>query len=241
MRTKAGGIEIPPYERPQIWDEDVLPSWRRWARWHTRLNDYLLAAHASYRATGRPIMCALELVYPDMHPVTDQYLLGEDLLVAPVLSPDCGLRRIVFPPGEWIDLFDPMVSYEGPVTVEVAVGPDDIPVFVRAGAVLSLLPDDVDSLSPYAAPLPDRRQVLAFPRADWAGALGPDAVGRSVVSDDSWTLELSADRPYTWDLSAWLPDPSGTINSDADWTLEAGALTCSLSGSKTVLRVTRPA
>ncbi|HEX6492363.1 MAG TPA: TIM-barrel domain-containing protein, partial [Candidatus Dormibacteraeota bacterium] len=38
MRTKAGGIEIPPYERPQIWDLDVLPAWRRWARWHTRLN-----------------------------------------------------------------------------------------------------------------------------------------------------------------------------------------------------------
>jgi alpha-glucosidase (family GH31 glycosyl hydrolase) len=238
MRTKAGGIEIPPYERPQIWDEEVLPSWRRWARWHTRLNDYLLAAHASYRSSGRPIMCALELAYPDMHPVTDQYLLGEDLLVAPVLSPDCKLRRIVFPPGGWIDLFDPLASYEGPETVEVGVGPDDIPVFVRAGAVLSLLPDDVDSLSPYAAPLPDRRHVLAFPRADWAGALGPDAAGRSVVSGDSWTLELSADRPYTWDLSAWLPEPPGTIDSDAAWTLEGGVLTCSLSGSKTVFSTT---
>jgi hypothetical protein len=183
-------------------------------------------------------MCALELAYPDMHPVTDQYLLGEDLLVAPVLSPDCKLRRIVFPPGGWIDLFDPLASYEGPETVEVGVGPDDIPVFVRAGAVLSLLPDDVDSLSPYAAPLPDRRHVLAFPRADWAGALGPDAAGRSVVSGDSWTLELSADRPYTWDLSAWLPEPPGTIDSDAAWTLEGGVLTCSLSGSKTVFSTT---
>ncbi|MGH7750223.1 MAG: TIM-barrel domain-containing protein, partial [Candidatus Dormibacteria bacterium] len=48
MRTKAGGIEIPAYERPQIWDAGVLPSWRRWARWHTRLNDYLMAAHDTY-------------------------------------------------------------------------------------------------------------------------------------------------------------------------------------------------
>ena len=93
-------------------------------------------------------------------------------------------------------------------------------------------------MSPYAAPLPDRRQVLAFPRADWAGALGPDVVGRSVVSDDSWTLELSADRPYTWDLSAWLPEPPGTIDSDAAWTLEGGVLTSSLSGSTTVFTMT---
>ena len=47
--------------------------------------------------------------------------------------------------------------------------PDDIPVFVRAGAVLALLPDDVDSLSPYGRELPDRRDVLAFP----AGPGGP--------------------------------------------------------------------
>jgi hypothetical protein len=58
MRTKAGGIEVPEYRRPQIWDPDVLPTWRRHARWHTRLNDYLMAAHETYRATGRPIMCA---------------------------------------------------------------------------------------------------------------------------------------------------------------------------------------
>ena len=139
MRTKAGGIQFPPYERPQIWDADVLPSWRRWARWHTRLN--------------------------------------------------------------------PLLSYSGPGAAAVEVGPDDIPVFVRAGAVLSLLPDDVDSLSPYAPELAERRHILAFPRVDWAGALGPDHRGRSEVLGDSWTLELSADSTHTWDVSAWLPRP----------------------------------
>jgi alpha-glucosidase (family GH31 glycosyl hydrolase) len=84
MRTKAGGIEVPEYARPQIWDPDVLPAWRRWAGWHTRLNDYLMAAHETYRATGRPILCALELAYPDIGPVPDRYMLGEQLLVAPV-------------------------------------------------------------------------------------------------------------------------------------------------------------
>jgi alpha-D-xyloside xylohydrolase len=53
MRTKSSGIEVPEYRRPQIWDPDVLPVWRRYASWHTRLNDYLMAAHATYRATGR--------------------------------------------------------------------------------------------------------------------------------------------------------------------------------------------
>jgi alpha-glucosidase (family GH31 glycosyl hydrolase) len=237
MRTKAGGIQFPPYERPQIWDEDVLPSWRRWARWHTRLNDYLLASHAVYRATGRPIMCALELAYPEMEPVTDQYLLGDDLLVAPVLWPGCQTRRIVFPPGGWIDLFNPLLSYSGLDAAAVEVGPDDIPVFVRAGAVVSLLPDDVDSLSPYAPELPDRRHILAFPRVDWAGALGPDHWGRSEVLGDSWTLELSASSTRTWDVSAWLPRPPREVTLDGSSTFEGGVLSCSVSGLSAMVRV----
>ena len=62
-------------------------------------------------------MCALELVYPDLGPVPDQYLLGEHLLVAPVLEPDCRSRRVVLPPGRWTDLFDPARSFAGPAVI----------------------------------------------------------------------------------------------------------------------------
>ena len=154
MRTKAGGIEVPAYRRPQIWDADILPHWVRWTRWHTRLNDYLVAAHETYRRTGRPIMCALELEHPDAGPVHDQYLLGPDLLVAPVLEPGAVTRRVVVPPGRWDPLFVDGPGLQGPGEVEVLVTLEEIPVFVRAGAVLPLLPDDGRSLSPYAGQPP---------------------------------------------------------------------------------------
>ena len=204
MRTKSSGIEVPEYRRPQIWDPDVLPTWRRYARWHTRLNDYLMAAHAAYRATGRPIMCALELVYPDIGPVSDQYLLGDQLLVAPVLEPGRTSRRVVLPPGGWADLFDPRRSFTGPAVLDVPAGPDDIPVFVRAGAVLALLPDEVRSLSPYAPAIPASRAVLAVPGAPghaWAGPLGPDLAGRAHADGESWTLELSGPADMSWQLT----------------------------------------
>jgi alpha-glucosidase (family GH31 glycosyl hydrolase) len=151
MRTKAGGIEVPAYRRPQIWDPDILPHWVRWTRWHTRLNDYLMAAHETYRRTGRPIMCALELEHPGIGPVDDQYLLGPDLLVAPVLEPGAVSRHVVVPPGRWSPLFVDGPPLEGPTDTEVLVTLQEIPVFVRAGTVLPLLPDDGRSLSPYAS------------------------------------------------------------------------------------------
>jgi sulfoquinovosidase len=244
MRTKAGGIEVPAYDRPQIWDPDVLPSWRRWARWHTRLNDYLMAAHDAYRATGRPIMCALELAYPGMGPVPDQYLLGEDLLVAPVLEPGCTRRRVILPEGRWADLFEPARSFTGPGVTEVEVGPDDIPVFARCGAVLALLPEDTMSLSPYAPGPDDRRSVLAFPPDQaQAGshqplqtALGPGLSCRAEGGDGWWTLELSAPRPFAWEVTVPLPRAPAQVDAAGPWSFSSGILTCLVTGTRPAVR-----
>jgi sulfoquinovosidase len=245
MRTKSSGIEIPPYDRPQIWDPDILPSWRRWAGWHTRLNDYLMAAHEQYRATGRPIMCALELAYPDIGPVPDEYLLGEHLLVAPVLEPGCTRRRVVLPEGSWSDLFRPGRSFTGPGVIEVDVGPDDIPVFARRGTVLALLPEDSRSLSPYAPPLPDRRSILAFPADPQPSsaqpadiALGPDLSCRTEAGEGWWQLELLAPRTFTWDVTAPLPHALADIAADGPWSFSQGVLSCSVTSARATIRVT---
>ena len=240
MRTKAGGIEVPEYARPQIWDPEILPAWRRWASWHTRLNDYLMAAHQTYRATGRPIMCALELAYPDMGPVPDQYLLGEDLLVAPVLEPGCTARRVVLPAGGWVDLFDPSRSATGPGVIEVPVGPDDIPVFARAGAVLALLPEAVGSLSPYAPALPDWRSVVSFPGepgTSWAGRIGPGLSASTETGSESWALELSAPREFAWDVTARLPAEPVEADAGGSWSFAGGTFSCSVTGTTTAIRV----
>lgn len=236
MRTKSSGIELEPHERPQIWDDDVLPSWRRWARWHTRLNDYLMASHETYRATGRPIMCPLGLVYPNLTD-EDEYLFGESLLVAPVLEPGRTSREVTFPPGQWIDLFGSGRSFEGPQRTGVEVGPDDIAVFVKQGAVIALLPDDVDSLSPYAAPIADRRDVLAFPGVTWRGALGPGLRCRSVCTEGEWSLELDATREFTWDITAALRSPPAHVDVEGDWSFELGTFRCSTAGFSQVVRV----
>jgi alpha-glucosidase len=238
MRTKSAGIEVPEYGRPQIWDPDVLPSWRRWSGWHTRLNDYLMAAHEAYRESGRPIMCALELAYPELGAVPDQYLLGPDLLVAPVLEPDCTARRVVLPPGRWVDLFSPRRSFAGPGEISAAVGPDDIPVLARAGAVLSLLPADTGSLSPYGPALPPRRTVLAFPGEpgqDWSGALGPGLSGRSRWEQDSWMLELSGPQDASYEVTAWLPADPREVAVAGPWSSAGGVLTCSVPGPSALI------
>ena len=50
MRTKRSGIAIPSYTRPQVFDPEILPHWRRYTKLHTQLYPYLRAADAELPA-----------------------------------------------------------------------------------------------------------------------------------------------------------------------------------------------
>jgi hypothetical protein len=65
-----------------------------------------------------------------------QYMLGRNLLVAPVGSPgDPAEKTVWFPPGVWVDLFTGR-RHRGPGTERLAVPLDRMPVFARAGAIV---------------------------------------------------------------------------------------------------------
>ncbi|MBO0685631.1 MAG: hypothetical protein J2P45_20940, partial [Candidatus Dormibacteraeota bacterium] len=151
MRAKSAGVAIPISERPQIWDSSILPHWRRWASLHTRLNPYLMAAAREYVETGMPVMRHLVLTHPEDEVAAgleDQYLLGPDLLVAPVLEEGARSRRLYLPGGRWADAWTGTV-HEGPAWLEVAAPLDLAPVLIREGAEVPLLAADVMTLTDY--------------------------------------------------------------------------------------------
>jgi len=82
--------------------------------------------------TGEPIMRSLEYASPHQgyERITDQFLLGDRLLVAPVLEKDARQRAVVLPPGEWRG-FDGK-RYTGPTRVTLPVRLDELCYFERA-------------------------------------------------------------------------------------------------------------
>jgi hypothetical protein len=65
-----------------------------------------------------------------------QYMLGDELLVAPVGSPgDPARKRVWFPPGKWVDLFTGEV-HSGPRARTLKVPLERMPLFARAGAIV---------------------------------------------------------------------------------------------------------
>ncbi|HEY9523934.1 MAG TPA: TIM-barrel domain-containing protein [Thermopolyspora sp.] len=102
-----------------------------------RLMPYIYSAAIDAARTGAPMMRALCVDHPD-DPVAWQadleYLLGRDLLVAPMTSPE-GVRQVYFPAGDWVDHWTGEVVHGGRY-VTISAPLDKIPLFVRFGALI---------------------------------------------------------------------------------------------------------
>ncbi len=81
--------------------------------------------------TGEPILRNLEYNYPGMGyaEVRDEFLMGDDLLVAPQIVKGADTRQVVVPPGTW--KADDGSSVTGPKTITVETPLSRLPHFVR--------------------------------------------------------------------------------------------------------------
>ncbi len=107
------------------------------------LSPYTYSAAWEATQTGQPVCRPLYLDDPGSpgaydHP--DEYRFGRDLLVAPVLTAgETASRTVWFPPGRWIGWFDGR-TYTGPSTATVTSTLGQMPVFLRAGGVVTQIP-----------------------------------------------------------------------------------------------------
>ena len=87
-----------------------------------------LAKNAS--VTGEPIMRYMEYEFPNsgMADITDQFMLGEDILVAPVMEKGALKRKVALPAGKWEFYGDIL---DGGDTVEVDAPIGRLPIFKR--------------------------------------------------------------------------------------------------------------
>ncbi|WP_329245642.1 glycosyl hydrolase [Streptomyces sp. NBC_01478] len=103
-----------------------------------RLLPYFMTLAHLARRTGAPYVRPLWWGAPEdraLRDCEDAFLLGDCLLVAPVLCPGSDRRAVQLPRGRWYDTETEQV-YEGPAQILVDAPLSRIPVLARAGAVL---------------------------------------------------------------------------------------------------------
>jgi alpha-D-xyloside xylohydrolase len=141
LQLGGGGSD----HNPWTYDEEAASIYAGLARLHQQLVPYLARIVEEARTRGMPTIRSLPLAYPeDTYRGDDEYLLGPDLLVAPVIVPNVTSRSVHVPKGTWIAWWDGQIV-EGPRDLEVPAPLGKPPLFVRAGALIPMQAEGVDT------------------------------------------------------------------------------------------------
>ena len=101
------------------------------AKLHEKMGPYFLELAIQASKTGEPIVKPMALAFPNdgYETIKDQFVLGDGIIVAPVVTKGSLKRKVVLPKGKWQD--EKGKIYKGNKTVEIEVPLDRLPFFIK--------------------------------------------------------------------------------------------------------------
>ena len=129
-------------QEPWAFDEEVIDITRKFVNLRYQLLPYLYTMFWQYIEEGIPML--KPLVYFDQDDIqtyyrNDEFIFGNQILVCPILEPNSLGRRMYVPRGKWYNYWtNEMISGGKEMWVDTKF--DQIPIFVKAGAVIPKYP-----------------------------------------------------------------------------------------------------
>ncbi len=186
---------------PWVYGEPYTSILRQFLRLRYRLLPYLYTLAWEASRTGQPLCRPLFWDNPQdpaLRAVEDAFLLGEALLVAPVLAPGARERSLHLPAGEWYDFWSGERLAGGrQVTLQAPL--ERIPLLVRAGSLLPLEEAGRMVFRLYAG---EGTSALYLDAGD---GYGPHRVERFRLSQRGGALELD------WETEGSFPFPYSQV------------------------------
>lgn len=140
--ARCHGAGDTTHREPWCFSEEACEIFRDYCKLRYSLMPYIYAEAAKCTETGLPMMRALYLEYPNdrnVYPIDDEYMFGDGLLIAPVLTPlsKTRIRNVYLPKGVWFDFFTKEKIQSGGMWIEKEVDLKTMPIYVKAGTQLS--------------------------------------------------------------------------------------------------------
>lgn len=132
------GMEHPNYKEPWNYGEEAMRIFRKYDNMRYSLMPYLYSYMYENHRNGTPIMRALVMSNQDdenVYNITDQYMLGDYLMVCPVTEKGAQTRVVYLPKGVWTDYWTGK-TFQGKKYYNVLCPIDQVPVFIKEGAVI---------------------------------------------------------------------------------------------------------
>jgi alpha-glucosidase len=195
-------------------DAETLAHYAAYATEHTRLFPYLRGLAAVAEQTGYPLIRHPAMHYQDADwAAMDAWLLGESMLVAPILERGVTSRAVALPADVgWYDWWTGQPASAGDFSADIG----EIPVFVSAGSIIPLLTEAPDTLATATA-----AGVTDLSDADTARTLRVFGTSGSFTEADGTTYTASGTATASGSATQTLTDGDITVSG----------LTVTISGS----------
>jgi alpha-glucosidase len=127
-----------PLREPWVYGEPTTSICRDFLQVRKSLMPYLYSLAWQAHLTGAPLARPLSWVDEEdqrLWEVDDSFMLGDSLLVAPVVEQGAAFRKVTLPNGRWYSFWDDVV-FEGGREIMVETSLERIPVFAKEGTIL---------------------------------------------------------------------------------------------------------
>ncbi len=207
---------------PWSFGEDVTAITKKYLEERVRMMPYwyTLAWEASRK--GWPLVRPLwwnRTEHEALWDVDDEYMIGDDLLVAPVLEEGAEGRKVTLPEGIWMSLED-NTWHQGPCQLRVAAQLDQLPRFVRAGGILPL--HEGENLCLHAYLHPDTADFSCQVYSDDGDGNGPSRLDRfeGKRTENGWEIHhvTEGDAPFPYQDLEWVLHGSSVKTMTVDET-----------------------
>ncbi len=157
------------YQEPWRFGEEIEAICRDAINLRYRLLPYFYQLFYEMHKYGNPILRPLFWHYQDdpvTHSLADQFLVGNYLLVAPVVERGATTRKVYLPEGNWFD-YSTGEAYSGKQWYVVHAPLNTIPIFVKAGSILPVMPvvpstDQIDPTQAYFQLIPGHQRISEY-------------------------------------------------------------------------------
>lgn len=129
-------------KEPWKFEDKYLNIVRRFIELRYEILPYLYTVYWQYAEWGTPMLKSLNLCYQDDPETLDreeEFLLGDHLLICPVSEPGVKTRKMYLPEGQWYHFWTDE-EYPGKKEAKVDTPLEQIPLFVKAGAIVPFQP-----------------------------------------------------------------------------------------------------
>ncbi len=140
LRTHSSGDH--GEQEPWSFGEEVLAISKKYIELRYQLLPYLYTAFYRYVNDFKPILKPISVF--DQHDTdtlyrADEFVLGDNILVCPVLEPNALSRYVYLPKGSWYHYWTDDL-YEGGKEIKQDCPLDEIPLYIKAGSVIPFFP-----------------------------------------------------------------------------------------------------